>query len=1511
MKNIVGLDLGTNSIGFSAIEINEERENKSGKILLNGSRIIPMDAATLGNFDKGNAQSQTAERTRFRSIRRLIERHLQRRERLHKVLHILNFLPKHYEDEIDFDIHPGQIKNNREPKLAWRKNEQDKYEFIFQESFNEMLADFANKQPSLVANGKKVPYDWTIYYLRKKALTQKISGEELAWILLNFNSKRGYYQLRDENEEDDEKKKTQTVEFLPLKVIEVEATDEKRGNDTWYNIHLENGWIYRRTSSTPLDWKDKIKDFIVTTDINEDGSPKLNKYGEVKRSLRAPGPDDWTLIKTKTETDLKSSNETVGSYIYDNLLKDPKLKIKGGLIRVIEREFYKKELNQILETQIKLHPELQDKELYNKCINALYPSNEAYKKSICKRGFLYLFTDDIIFYQRQLKDNKSLIDNCTFEHTEYVDKETGEVIKAPVKCIAKSNPLFQEFRLWHFISDIRIYQKEKTVDDKLQIDVDVTTDFLKSDEDYVYIFKWLNDRKDIDEKTFLKNPIWNFKKRANDYRWNYADDKAYPCNETRNHILTRLNRAGISPEFLNKENEMQLWHILYSVNDTIELKKALEKYAIKHELNKLFVDNFVKFPRFQRDYGSYSAKAIKKLLPLMRRGEYWNFDSIDNSTNYSRIDKMLTEGQDNEIIKRANANGILLTDKNDFKGLPVWLACYVVYNRHSEAEIITKWNSPNDIDYYLKSFRQHSLHNPIVELVIMETLRLVRDIWKTIGHIDEIHIELGREMKSTAEERKKISAKNITNENTNIRIKALLMEFANSDYNIDNVRPYSPYQQDLLKIYEDEALATADVPYDIDEIIKKFNNKNTPTKSEIMKYRLWLEQKYRSPYTNVVIPLSKLFTTAYQIEHIIPRSQYFDDSFNNKVICEAEVNKLKDKELGYEFIEKHQGESVVLSGSMKTVKILSVAEYEAFVKYNYSQSKNKKKNLLLEKIPDSFTNRQLNDSRYISKVIMSLLSNVVREKDENGIYEQEAKSKHVIPCNGMITTRLKHDWGINDIWNDIISPRFERLNELTQTNSFGQWENKDGKRVFQINVPLDIQRGFNKKRIDHRHHVMDALVIACATNNIVNYLNNESTCKDAKIKRIDLQRLICNKKVKGSEYEWIVNKPWDTYTQDVKESLQNITVSFKQDLRIINKTSNYYQHYNSLGKKTLVKQENGDSWAIRKPMHKETYFGLVNLRRIKEVRLSVAIENPSRIVDKKLKEKVLELNKKCNSNKKLVEKYFKENACFWKSINPAKVQIYYFTNESSEPLVAVRKTLDNTFSEETIKNSVTDTGIQKILLNHLLANNNNKEIAFSPDGIDEMNRNIINLNDGKPHQPIKKVRKYEPKGSKFNVGETGNKTSKYVEAEKGTNLFFAIYQTEDGSRIYETIPLNIAVEREKEGKSPVDEKDENDNKLLFWISPNDLVYLPTPDEQENGIDIENISKDRIYKMVSSSGRSCFFIPCQVANAIKQTTELGANNKAEKAWTGEMIKDICIPIKVDRLGRIIKINNKNV
>ena len=786
---------------------------------------------------------------------------------------------------------------------------------------------------------------------------------------------------------------------------------------------------------------------------------------------------------------------------------------------------------------------------------------------------------------------------------------------------------------------------------------------------------------------------------------------------------------------------------------------------------------------------------------------------------------------------------------------------------------------------YINGFKQHSLRNPIVEQCILETLRTVHDIWKEAGHIDEIHVELGRNMKSTADQRARISENVLRNENTNLRIKSLLLELKN-DPNIKDVRPYSPMQQEKLRIYEEGVLQelTKD-DKDFTEITK-ISTMAQPSAKELQRYKLWLEQKYRSPYTGKSISLTKLFTSAYQIEHVIPQSRYFDDSFSNKVICESEVNSLKDNMLGYEFIKNHGGE-IIHCTMLGDVKVLSESEYKAFVNDHYAHNKRKRENLLLEDIPQEFLNRQMNDSRYISKVVKALLSNIVRAEGE-----EEATSKFVVSCSGGITDRLKKDWGLNDVWNKIVYPRFERLNRLTGTEAFGQWENKDGKRVFQTAVPLELQRGFNKKRIDHRHHAMDALVIACTSRNIINYLNNESANNPKK--REDLRQKLCDK-------NRTIRKPWETFTQDATAALEDVIVSFKNYVRIINKATNYYERYGVEGKKVIAEQRGDDMWAIRKPMHEATYYGRVNLRRKKKVNLRVALDNISSICDNKLRIYINGLVEKGFNTKQILDDFKNTNDHFsMQKID--KVEIWQFTNEE-EKLVATRKPLDTSFDSKKIA-SITDTGIQTILLNYLETKGGDSTIAFTPEGIVEMNQNISKYNNGKEHMPILKVRLYTKLGKKIPVGQTGCKAKQFVIAEAGTNLYFAIYEDEEGKRSYRTIPLNEVVERLKQGLSPVPEKNDKGILLKFYLSPNDLVYVPM--EEEIHSNTCYVNKERIYKMVSCTGNKCLFLPYSIAKPIYDKVEFEAMNKMSCALTGESIKAICWKLEVDRLGNVIKV-----
>jgi len=189
------------------------------------------------------------------------------------------------------------------------------------------------------------------------------------------------------------------------------------------------------------------------------------------------------------------------------------------------------------------------------------------------------------------------------------------------------------------------------------------------------------------------------------------------------------------------------------------------------------------------------------------------------------------------------------------------------------------------------------------------------------------------------------------------------------------------------------------------------------------------------------------------------------------------------------------------------------------------------------------------------------------------------------------------------------------------------------------------------------------------------------------------------------------------------------------------------------------------------------------------------------------------------------------------------------------------------------------------------------------------------------------VRRFES-GNKYSIGQKGCKAKKFVEADKGTNLFFAIFSSEklnkdssemESVRSYLTIPLNVMIDCQKKFGSKWQANIEtylkecklvsDEVKLLFILSPNDLVYLPTRDELKDGIKV--IDKKRIYKMVSATGNQCFFIDEKVAKVIYDKNEFTSMNKAERAITGEMIKETCVPLKVDRLGNIVELNGKKL
>lgn len=1860
MKRILGLDLGTNSIGWALIEI--DHEAGTVRIIGLGSRILPMDAGEVKKFaEGGKIKSGAAQRTEYRGPRRLNERFLLRRDRLHLVLNLLGALPEHYKLEIDLTNtrgeKSGQFKKNTEPKLAYLpKKIGGKAEFLFKQSYQEMLNELGIENKK----GNRIPYDWTLYYLRKKALKDEISLNELAWVLLSYNQKRGYEKVDSLDEFDDLGKKLEEfgltksiqqsidsskleIESLVLKVKNVVKCNDVFG--MYYEIHLENGYMYKEYSTlqvTELNEQiDEVKMVERITFLNEnrddidhsktiykvedsfkltvssverkDGSNKvfikeyanawyvntnysnfkrfenaehgledeifvtrlynengdlikpsikserltINKEKEPYGAIKILDPNNatnWKILKKKTEKEALQFNSLNGyvdqktndvkkyispkiyNILKSNAVTGDRTKIIGGLFQVVDRAFYREELEQIIETQRIHHKALEDVKLFKQCVDTLYPKNRIHANALLanKKAIEHLLVEDILLYQRPLKSKKSEISNCkheigTWKEVEKLNKATGELTKEkePIyrKVVSTSHPYFQEFRIWDKLHNLRVIQLERIDEEtgKTKTNVDITKEVL-TDEAYLNLFNKLNNSTSINQKQFLKF----CKKKEGEYVWNFPDDDEIKGNETRVSFITRFKRCGFNEydSFLTQEKEVELWHYLYSVgyrdriaNDNKSLDTFLTRFFEgKNVLKENMIRDFANYPSFSSKYCAYSEKALKKLTPLIHKGAESRKYHWTHEEWYQKWERSLDERKteilhrlqdidfDQETIDYSKAidvessipfpKGLFNAFRNhvkmdDFVNLNLTQASYLIYGRHSELAHAKYWESPEVIRMELHNeLKQHSLNNPVAEKVILETMQVVADIWDFYGngaekYFSKIHLELGRELKKSSKEKAEDTERMTGNRSQNKRIRQILEEhLKDSNYNA-NSKNSDHFER--LKIAEDGAEHTSNNKKDfyqheslvkgevskkgIEEILKK----PRISKDDFVKYKLWIEQGYRSPYSGQMIKLTDLFDREkYNVDHIFPQASVTNNSLSNKVVCETALNQLKRDRTAREFIQDQKGKEYL------KIPVCNEAEFLNLVKKQFSGTK--RFTLLAKEIPAGFTSSQLNNARHIARKAMELLSHIVREPGE-----VEYRSKNVLPVSGRITSDLKKAWQLNEVWTELMSPRFIRMNELTKSKLFGEWQtSKEGHRYFDCNLDQSIREkdeNFDIKRIDHRHHALDALIVALCTEEHVNYINNinsEANSNDFGTQRkIEKYRSTLKRKIKYSESDkvnpsdknWYYMRPgeirksgelesseqsvlkkqyhlrersFDANWRDMTlEALQGTIVTFKQNLRVINSTVNRYWAYkdikgNQTEKKQYVKQKNEKesnnkhNWAIRRSLGKKTYYGSVFLKINQKSKLHNVIErifkDDSLIVDKKLKREIqiLKENNDLAKFKLAIKEKYSKNA---------EVELY-------DKKLASREELSENFGRNKIA-TITDSGIQKILVNQLkqfdtvkvplekgilyydallekdeldaivnnkdnafkttndlleyLKLNNYKfnkidyslvnifihkvekqyftlndnangkikieehpEIAFTAEAIDVMNRpeELLRLNEGKHHMPIKKVRVSTGFGKQRALNEEDKQSVKfkqYVVNDAGSNLYLGVYGRtyldnngiESTERKFKDIGLIELLETLKQDidsryhplPHEIYDNQNSHFERLFTLSPLDLVFVPLLDEiaTPSKVDFKNLTKDqseRIYKYVDGSEEIANFVPHHVSKPIwrfhgKSNKEIyrelknadkivisekeliqnefglgSQQNKNQNMIDGlTQVKKICWKIRIDRLGNI--------
>ena len=270
----------------------------------------------------------------------------------------------------------------------------------------------------------------------------------------------------------------------------------------------------------------------------------------------------------------------------------------------------------------------------------------------------------------------------------------------------------------------------------------------------------------------------------------------------------------------------------------------------------------------------------------------------------------------------------------------------------------------------------------------------------------------------------------------------------------------------------------------------------------LLLYKLWEECKRTCPYTGRSISVTQLFSGEVQIEHIHPWSKSLNDSFMNKTLCFADENRAKGDKIPYEFYSL-QGENKWNEVKERALKLFSDTA-------QYPNSYQKFKRFVQTKFDDDFASKNLNDTRYISKSAKDYMSKICDK---------------VSVSPGQMTANLRQKWGLNAILNP---------------------EDK------------------TKTREDHRHHAIDALVMACGT---VSHLQKLSEWN-----RYD-------RKPENKNFPL----PWIGFVKDAEVAVDKILVSHKK----LNNTITVRTHKTE--KNGVVYRNTGV--AARGQLHLDTVYG--------------------------------------------------------------------------------------------------------------------------------------------------------------------------------------------------------------------------------------------------------------------------------------------------------------------------------
>ena len=804
---------------------------------------------------------------------------------------------------------------------------------------------------------------------------------------------------------------------------------------------------------------------------------------------------------------LQDEHKTVGQYFAEQLRQNQSESPTGGISyrikdQIFSRQRYIDEYDQIMAAQRMHYPDILTDE------------------------FIQMLRDEVIFMQRPLKSCKHLVSLCEFEKQEKVmrvqqdDGKGGRQlverkVKFGPKVAPKSSPLFQLCRIYEAVNNIRLTRpdgspRDITPEERAKIVAHLQSSASLS---FAALKKLLKEKALIADQLTTKSGL-----KGNSTRVALAAAlQPYPQYL---HLLdmeleTRMMTVQLTDEETGEVTEREvavvtdsyvrqplyrLWHILYSIEERDAMRRALiMQLGIKEEdLDVGLLDQLYRLDFVKPGYGNKSAKFICKLLPQLQQG--LGYSEACAAVGYRHSNSPTSE----EITERTLLEKIPLLQRNE-------------------------------------------LRQPLVEKILNQMINLVNALKAEYG-VDEVRVELARELKMSREERERMTRQNGERKKAN------------------------------------------------DKVAEKIQKCGLfPTKSRIRKYRLWEEAGRQCLYCGRSIDEKQCLNgDDMEVEHIIPKSVLYDDSYGNKTCACRRCNKEKGNRTALEYIRAKGWEAEYME------RINGLLDKKAI-----SYSKYQRLRWLKEDIPSDFLERQLRLTQYISRQAMAILQQGIRR---------------VSASEGGVTARLRSLWGYDDILHTLNLDRYDSMGETERVSREGETTEK-----------LRIKDW--SKRKDHRHHAIDALVVASTRQGYIQRLNRVSSEseREAMSGEIEVQKATKTDKLSLLE-RWLMQRPHFS-VRAVSDKVAEILISYRPGKRVVTRGRNIYRKKTADGREVTCVQR-GVLVPRGELMEASLYGKILSQGRERIVKRYPLYALKGEVVDPRLRELIAEYNQEITSKVK-------------------------------------------------------------------------------------------------------------------------------------------------------------------------------------------------------------------------------------------------------------------------------------